>query len=1113
LQSKNEYEGDRIMGINIGLDIGIASVGLAVVDSDTGNVLETVADLFNCAEVSENVKRREFRQARRLKRRQHTRLEDFKKLWGAEGFIIPKNINLYSLELKVRALQEKITMDELYVVLYNSLKHRGISYLDDFEESTEGGSEYQKGIQINQQELETKYPCQIQLERFKKYGAYRGQIIVEENGDKTVLSNVYTFSAYKKEIDTILEAQSKYYPELTNDFIEKYQRIFSRKRKYYEGPGTEKSRTDYGIYTTRIDKSTGNYITEENIFEKLIGKCSVFPEEMRAAAASYSAQEFNLLNDLNNLTIGGRKLEEEEKRQIVETIKNSQRVNVEKIICTVSGENAETIEGARIKDDKHIYHSFEAYRKMKKALSEAGKNIEEYERAELDEIGRILTLNTEHESIEKELIDSGIGMSKEEIDSLINLRKEDGKPFSKWHSFSLKLLNILIPEMYEQPKEQMTLLSEMKLLKSADELYKGLKYIPQEAMTNEIYNPVVVRSARIAVKALNAVIKKYGNPELVVIEMPRDKNDEEQKQRIKQEQSRNEKELKEIIDKIKSEYGIQVTSAHFRNHKQLALKLKLWNEQEGICLYSGKQIDINQLLTASDMYEIDHIIPLSISFNDSRNNKVLVYATENQEKGQTTPYKYLTMLHRGWGWNEYVAKVNELHRKKNINYKKVENLLFMKDITKIDVLKGFINRNLNDTRYASRVVLNTLQSFFRANETGTKVSVICGAYTSQMRKNMRLDKNREESFAHHAVDALLIVYSQMGYNTFRKLQGEFIDFETGEILNPEMWKENMTDEVYEKCLYGQEGQKWLEIRNNIKETEKHVKYWHKVDKKCNRALCNQTIYGTRNLDGGVYKISKIKDIRSIDGYKKFAEMIKKGKQNSFLMARNDPKTFASLLEICERYKDAKNPFVQYEKETGDWVRRYAKKNNGPKIVSLKYVDGEVNSCIDVSHKYGYERNSRKVILASLNPYRMDVYYNKNDSKYYLIGIKQSDVKFEAGKSVIDEEAYTRILQQEKMLQEGQGRADLEKLGYEFRLSFYRNNIIQYEKGGEIFTERFQSRTMPAQRNYIETKPVDRAKFNRQNLVGLGKTTSIKKVHVDILGNQYITEKEIFSFEC
>ena len=187
MQSKNEYEGDRIMGINIGLDIGIASVGLAVVDSDTGNVLETVADLFNCAEVSENVKRREFRQARRLKRRQHTRLEDFKKLWVGMGFIIPENINIYPIELKVRALRGEITMDELYVVLYNSLKHRGISYLDDFEGTVEGGSEYQKGIQINQQQLETKYPCEIQLERIKKYGAYRGNITVEENGEKAFM--------------------------------------------------------------------------------------------------------------------------------------------------------------------------------------------------------------------------------------------------------------------------------------------------------------------------------------------------------------------------------------------------------------------------------------------------------------------------------------------------------------------------------------------------------------------------------------------------------------------------------------------------------------------------------------------------------------------------------------------------------------------------------------------------------------------------------------------------------------------------------------------------------------------------------------------------------------
>ena len=100
---------------------------------------------------------------------------------------------------------------------------------------------------------------------------------------------------------------------LTEKFQDKYIEIFSRKRKYYEGPGNEKSRTNYGKYTLRINPKTGEYITEKNIFEKLIGKCTIYKDQVRAAGASYTAQEFNLLNDLNNLTVNNRKLTEEEK--------------------------------------------------------------------------------------------------------------------------------------------------------------------------------------------------------------------------------------------------------------------------------------------------------------------------------------------------------------------------------------------------------------------------------------------------------------------------------------------------------------------------------------------------------------------------------------------------------------------------------------------------------------------------------------------------------------------------------------------------------------------------------------------------------------------------------
>lgn len=1101
------------MGVTIGIDVGVASVGIAVVDSETREILEAVSDIFPCANAASNADRRGFRQGRRGKRRLATRISDFKSLWIKSGYKIPDDTNLSPLKLRVLALNEKISMEELYVVLLNNMKHRGISYLEDADDGVSGGGDYIKGLKINQDELKTKFPCEIQLERLEQYGKYRGQQKIEENGENVVLSNVFTVSAYRKEISKILEVQKSFHSELTDIFIKEYFNIFNRKRKYYEGPGNEKSRTDYGKYTTHIDYQTGEYVTEANIFEKLIGKCSVYKNEMRASAASYTAQEFNLLNDLNNITIGGRKIEEYEKRKIVELIKSSERPVVEKIICSVTKEDADTIEGARIdKNEKRIYHSFEAYRKMRSALREMNVDIDDFSREELDEIGRVLTLNTELEGVLNTLSISNIVFLEENIvECLVNLRKKNGALFNKWHSFSAKIMLELIPIMYEQPKEQMQLLSDMGVLKAGKEKYKGLKYIPENIVAENLYNPVVVRSIQITVRAINALIKKYGYPDKIVIEMPRDKNDEEEKKRIKDEQLKNEKELADIIKTIKREYDIHITDLTFRNRKGLRLKLKLWNEQGGICPYSGKRIEIENLLRNPELFEVDHIIPLSISFDDGRNNKVLVYATENQEKGNRTPYGYLSSISRSWGWEQFRNKIFELKYQKRIPGKKVENFLFCQDIQKLDVLKGFINRNLNDTRYASRTVLNELQSFFEVNKTGTDIFVIRGSFTSQMRKNMKLDKNRDESYSHHAVDALLIAYSKMGYDAFYQLQGKFIDFETGEILDNRMWDEKMTPEIYKAYLYGN---KWSHIRDNILQAEKNVKYWYMVDRKCNRSLCKQTIYGTREYEGKIYKINSTGDIHTDDGYKKFKNIVEKN-PNRLLVSKHDAKTFEMLMQIFNEYADAKNPFVQYEKETGDKVRKYAKLGNGPVIGSLKYEDGEANSCIDVSHKYGHKKGSKKVVLMQLNPYRSDVYFHLATGKYYIIGIKQSDVICKGGKHVISKEAYTKILREERMIDNTQTIDDLESLGYQFRISFFKNDIIQYEKTDNYYTERFLSRTMPQSRNYIETKPLDRAKFKgkNQNLIGLSATSSIKKIRTDILGNRYVCEKEKFTLEC
>lgn len=1090
------------MNYNVGLDIGVASVGSAVVTEDY-EIVESTSNIFPEADAAENLTRRSMRQNRRLTRRRKTRITDFVKLWKRMGFDVPESFDCNVLELRVRGLTEELSMDELFLVLQNDLKHRGISYLEDATDVSDS-SQYAKGLKKNHEEMEDKYPCEIQLERLSKYGFYRGQHTIKESNEEVVLSNVFTVSAYREEIEQLFKTQRKYNEKITETFEEKYLDIFRRKREYYVGPGNEYSRTDYGKYTTRVNPVTGEYITEENIFEKLVGKCSVYTEERRASAASYTAQEFNVLNDLNNLVVNGRKLEKDEKIEIIRLMKTEKTVSVPRFLKKVMGETVESIEGARIdKNDKQIFHSFEIYNKQRKAFDELGMNIDDiFSVDELDLIGDILTLNTDKDSILSALNRNGFLLDEQISDCLISIRKKNTNLFNKWQSFSIKIMRELIPAMYEESKNQMQLLSDIGVFKSNTDKYKGLKYIPDKELLEEIYNPIVRRSVHTSIKVLNAYIKKYGYPQKIVIEMPRDKNSDEEKKFIKKIQDENEKELDNIKKKCKSEYGFEIKDEHFRNHKKLALKLKLWNEQKGKCLYSGRDIDIKELVENSSSFEVDHIIPLSISLDDSRNNKVLVYAIENQRKGNNTPYKYLKGIDRDWDYEKYREYVLSLGLT-NSKRKKIQNLLFEQDITKLEVVRGFINRNLNDTAYASKLVLNTLQSFFKANDTNTKVYVIRGAFTHQMRMNLKLDKDREIN-SHHAVDAMLIAFSKMGYDAYHKLQENVIDFETGEILDGHDENDIVDDATYKKMLYED---KWFEIRTRISKAEKEVKYNYYVDKKINRGLCNQTIRGSREYDGKIYKINKL-NIYTQDGIKTFKKKIEGGKEDQFLMKKNDPKTFEDLMSIYNQYKDAANPFVEYEKETGEYPRKYSKKHNGPRITNMKYTDGEVGSCIDISHKYGYEKGAKKVFLESLVPYRMDVYFNKNDNLYYFVGLKHSDFKYIKGKYMLDDDAYNRVLQEEKLIDSTQTHKDLEARGFEYRLSFYKNDLISYEKNGEIYERRFISRTMPQKRNYIEIKSVDGKELDKRT-DGLSKAMNVTKIQTDILGNKFYVKREKF----
>ena len=283
----SEERGNFMNGLILGLDIGIGSVGVGIIDKETGEVIHASSRIFPSGTADSNVERRGFRQQRRLVRRKKHRVKRINDLFDVYGFEV--NLDELSADnnpyaMRVKGLNEALSETELFVALRNMVKRRGISYLDDAtEDGATKSTAYAKSVLENQKLLETKTPGQIQLERFEQYGQLRGDFEVpDEEGKTKRVINVFSTSSYRKEAERILKCQQAFNAKITDEFIEAYLAILTSKRKYYHGPGSEKSRTDYGRF-----KLDGRNL--DNIFDILIGKCTFYQEE-RAARASYTAQ-------------------------------------------------------------------------------------------------------------------------------------------------------------------------------------------------------------------------------------------------------------------------------------------------------------------------------------------------------------------------------------------------------------------------------------------------------------------------------------------------------------------------------------------------------------------------------------------------------------------------------------------------------------------------------------------------------------------------------------------------------------------------------------------------------------------------------------------------------
>lgn len=147
------------------------------------------------------------------------------------------------------------------------------------------------------------------------------------------------------------------------------------------------------------------------------------------------------------------------------------------------------------------------------------------------------------------------------------------------------------------------------------------------------------------------------------------------------------------------------------------MKYKLWLEQKYQSPYTGKIISLNNLF--SDAYQIEHIIPQSRYFDDSFSNKVICEAEVNQLKDRQLGYEFIKNHHGEKvqltsGGVVEILSVEAYEKFVREHY--CNNNLKMKKLLMDDIPDGFIERQLNDTRYISKIVKGLLSNIVREKD-------------------------------------------------------------------------------------------------------------------------------------------------------------------------------------------------------------------------------------------------------------------------------------------------------------------------------------------------------------------------------------------------------------
>lgn len=685
------------MKIILGLDIGVSSIGLAIVkEEDNKKHIENLAvrivpedpnfhgKFYSGNTASKNLDRTIKRGIRRSNQRFKARRDKLRQILEKNEMYPAKELfdlsakELYGLRAK--AVFEKISLQELGRVLLLLNQRRGFLSNRKSISDEENSTEYKQRIETLEKELGTKTIGQKLFSELQK---------TDNSFDVLLRERTYQRSSYIEEFDRIWEEQKKHHSILTGGINED-----NNKGTLYD---LIRNKT---IYYQRPLKSQKGLISECPFekYHKAIAKSSPYFELFRI---------WQKVNDLSWKTADGEKFTptDEQKQQIKDVLWYGNELNT-KHKLTVS--KIKSLLGFN-RNDK-VYLNFteldgsRTYSVLKNALEEAGiKNPNQYLFFNLDkhdEKGGLFELwhITYSLPTEKEVVNA--------LTKHFNFTEEQSKTIAKkvgyvsdYGNLSTRAIRKLLPHLekglgYSEACDKVGY--DHSGYKTKIELQANLNHLKK----NELRNPVVEQILNQVVNVINLVIEEYGKIDEIRVELARElRNSAKTRKNISLTNSKNKKNNDKIRKELKENHGFKLVNG--RDVKRFIL----WEEVNRKCLYCSNPIQGTDMLTGNA--DIEHILPKSRSFNNAMTNYIIAHRKCNADKGQLTAYDFMESKGEE-ALHQYISKVNHLYKdgQGSISKSKFENLLCKGE----DIPSDFVERMKKDSQYIAKEAVKMLKS-------------------------------------------------------------------------------------------------------------------------------------------------------------------------------------------------------------------------------------------------------------------------------------------------------------------------------------------------------------------------------------------------------------------